>query len=96
MTPGQFVIEDSEHCEQSGSFATLEDAISELRRRATIPWHDEPNAAPCVSWKTCGRKYGIVEWDSEASRERRRTPYLEISARGVMWLVPPDSAPART
>jgi hypothetical protein len=59
-----------------------------------IPWDEEPNAAPCTSWRTCGRTYEIVEWDTRANREQRRTPYLEISSRGVKWLVP-LAAPGR-
>jgi len=41
-----FVIEDECHAEQHGQFATLQDALTELRRRATIPWNQEPNVAP--------------------------------------------------
>ncbi len=50
-----FVIEDELHSEQHGEFPSFIQAIDELRRRAAIPWNQEPNRTPCTSWKTmCG------------------------------------------
>ena len=82
-----FVIEDENHAEQSGEFATLEEALAELRRRALIPWNDEPNVAPCTSWKTCGRDYEILEYDDHARPWKivRRVAGFEVSAAGVVW-----------
>jgi hypothetical protein len=83
-----FIIEDELHAEwQDGQFATLEDAISELRRRASIPWNMEPNRAPCMSWSTCGRRYEVIELDISHSpwRELQRIAVLEISAKGAEW-----------
>jgi len=83
-----FVIEDDAHAELCGEFATMETAVAELERRAAIPWNEAPNVAPCMSWRTCGRRYEIVEYAAtEASwKERVRTPFLNISATGVHWL----------
>ena len=85
-----FLIEDELHAEPQGEFATYEEAVTELRRRAKLPWDEEPNAAPCKSWKTCGRRYEVVEYDTASRpwKELRRTALLEISATGVVWLTP--------
>ena len=84
-----FVIEDDRHAEiQDGTFATLRDAISELERRARIPWDEDPNRAPCQSWRTCGRLYAVIEYDDSASpwSELSRSYLLEVSAFGATWL----------
>jgi hypothetical protein len=85
-----FLIEDEIHAEHHGQFASLDEAISELRRRATITWDQAPNAAPCTSWKTCGRDYVVVEYDDSQSpwKELRRMPVLRVSASGVEWAAP--------
>jgi hypothetical protein len=83
-----FIIEDELHAEQQeGEFATFDDALSELRRRAKIPWDAAPNQAPCTSWRTCGRRYEVIECDTSQSpwRELQRVVVLEISAEGVHW-----------
>lgn len=82
-----FVIEDEAHAELHGEYASLSEAIAELPRRAAIPWDQPPNVAPCASWRTCGRKYEVVEYDPAETpwRELNRIPTLEISARGVEW-----------
>jgi hypothetical protein len=88
-----FVIEDELHAEPQGEFATYDEAVGELRRRARLPWDQEPNAAPCESWRTCGRRYEIIQYDTSSRpwKEIRRSPVLEISAAGVAWLTaPPD------
>ena len=51
-----FVIEDESHAEWAGEFATFEEALAELKRRASLPWDEAPNQAPCTSWRTCGRR----------------------------------------
>ena len=62
-----FVIEDDLHADQQdGSFASFEDAIEELERRAGIPWDEEPNQAPCLNWRTCGRHYVVIEYDASS------------------------------
>jgi hypothetical protein len=85
-----FVIEDELHAEHHGEFASLEDAVRELRRRAEIPWDREPNVAPCQSWATCGRTYEVIEYDETDGSERqlRRMKALEISKDGVVWHEP--------
>ena len=79
-----FVIEDEAHAEQHGEFQSLQDALDELRRMATLPWDQPPNVAPCASWRTCGRRYEVIEYDTQATpwREVRRALVLEVSAAG--------------
>jgi hypothetical protein len=82
-----FVIEDEMHSEPQGEFRSMDDAVTELRKRARIPWHHEPNRTPCMSWRTCVRVYDIVEfaeirpWPGEIRRVRA----LQISSAGVKW-----------
>ena len=82
-----FVIEDGEHCEAQGRFETFELAVAELRRRARIPFDQEPNRAPCTTWRTCGRTYEVCEFDTsvEPWKLSRRVPVLEVSSAGPKW-----------
>lgn len=83
-----FRIEDERHAEpQVGEFASFDDAVGELRRRALIPWDEEPNQAPCSNWRNCGRSYEIVEYDESERpwREINRMLVLEIDAHGANW-----------
>ena len=82
-----FLIEDETHAEPQGEFVTYDLALAELRRRAAAPWDQPPNAAPCSSWRTCGRAYVIVEYETTTVpwREIRRLPVFEISSEGVVW-----------
>ena len=84
-----FQIEDEAHAEPQGRFGSYEAAMSELRRRAMVPWDKPPNRCPCLSWRTCGRKYEIVEYDDACQpwRELRRVPVLDISANGLLWQI---------
>jgi hypothetical protein len=87
-----FIIEDERHAEpQPGRFDTLAAAVEELKRRSALPWDEPPNAAPCRGWRTCGRLYEIVEYDTSAApwRELLRLPCLEVSASGAHWLISP-------
>jgi hypothetical protein len=91
MTLGgvMFKIEDELHAEfKDGEFGTLDAALTELRRRAQLPWDEPPNVAPCTSWRTCGRCYEVVEYDPSHApwKELRRTPALEIDSAGARWL----------
>lgn len=83
-----FVIEDEAHAEVQGEYASLEEAVTELERRASLPWDQPPNQCPCTSWRTCGRRYEVIEYDDSSRpwRQMRRTPYLEVSAEGANWL----------
>lgn len=82
-----FVIEDEIHCDWHGQYGNFDDAVAELRRRATLPWDQPPNAAPCTSSKTCGREYVIIEFDDSSLpwKELRRVPAFDVSAAGVKW-----------
>jgi hypothetical protein len=80
-------IEDEAHAElQEGEFLTRQGAVAELRRRADLPWDVEPNLAPCTSWRTCGRRYVLIEDDG--SEEKSRELALEVSADGAHWHLP--------
>lgn len=84
-----FRIEDERHCEpQAGQYQSLDEAVAELRRRALLPWNEEPNVAPCQQWRTCGRTYEVVEYDTSSTpwRELSRLAYLEVTANCVRWL----------
>jgi hypothetical protein len=84
-----FRIEDERHAEpQEGEYQSLAEAVAELRRRALLQWDERPNVAPCQQWRTCGRSYEIVEYDTSSTpwRELSRLPYLEVAASGVRWL----------
>jgi hypothetical protein len=82
------IIEDRIHCDHHGRFETFADALAELRRRAVIPWDERPNAAPCTSWKTCGREYQVMEFDDaqEPWKLLRGVAVLKVSAKGVEWV----------
>jgi hypothetical protein len=85
--PVLFVIEDEAHAEQCSEHTTLAEAVDRLKQLSVLPWDAEPNLAPCTSWKTCGRRYEIIEYDTTSLpwKERRRIPALEINAKGVHW-----------
>jgi hypothetical protein len=82
-----FIIEDQNHGEQIGEFSTLQGAWEELQRLSTIPWDAKPNVAPCQSWRTCGRDYEIVEYNTAAVpwTPVHRYAGLEVSAKGIVW-----------
>src|SRR5215470_6384905 len=86
----KFSIVDDVHCETQGRpYPTREDALAELERRATIPWNEAPNRAPCKSWTKCGRQYVIEEYD-DTEYQISRILVLEISAKGIEWRPQPD------
>jgi hypothetical protein len=81
-------LEDEIHCEQDGPFETFEDAVSELRRRASIAWDKPPNQAPCISWQTCGREYHVLEYNEAKQPWKllRDVPALNVSAKCIAWV----------
>jgi len=84
-----FVIEDEIHADFIGEYATIAEAIAVLRRFRGIPWDQRPNVAPCTSWRTCERRYQIIEFDTTFKpwRQIRCVPALNVSARGTEWLL---------
>jgi len=82
-----FVIEDERHAESGAGFRSLDAAIHELRRLASVPWDQKPNQAPCRNWRRCGRRYEVVEYDTIVTpwTEVRRLGRLSISSAGVEW-----------
>jgi hypothetical protein len=82
-----FIIEDEIHSELMGEFESFEKALLELKRISKTPWDQEPNRAPCTSWKTCGRSYEIIEFDNSKIpwKEIRRSYILEIKQNKIKW-----------
>ena len=89
-----FIIEDEWHAEQIGEFNSREEADAELLRLAALPWDEAPNLCPCTSWRTCGRRYRIVQYEtsSEPWRSLSDEAVLEVSVMGTTWLPKPESA----
>jgi hypothetical protein len=84
-----FIIEDEQHAEpQAGEFVSMAEAVLELKRRAALPWNQPPNLAPCANWRTCGRTYEVIEYDTSTTpwKELSRSPQLKVSASGIQWL----------
>jgi len=84
------IIEDERHCEWiDGEFPTLAEAWAELERRAGLPWNEAPNRAPCTGWRTCGRRYVIIEFGTsvEPWRRLRSLTALNVLPQGVIWLL---------
>lgn len=81
-----FILEDQIHCEQE-QFATFELALVKVRWLAEAPWDEQPNQAPCMSWRTCGREYWILEYDDTTQPWTLidSKPIVEIDAKGVRW-----------
>lgn len=84
-----FIIKDERHAEpQEGEYASYDEAMAELHRLATIPWDEPPNKAPCMSWRTCGRHYEIVQYDTSQKQRvvLQRWSRLAVSASGIEWI----------
>ena len=85
-----WIIEDELHGEPGAEFETRDEAIAELRRLATLAWDEPPNKAPCMSWRTCGRNFYLVECDCSNPhrwRDLRRDAALNVSADKTEWLL---------
>lgn len=82
-----FVIEDEFHAEWQGQFHSSDAAFAEVRTRASVAWEETPNRCPCISWKTCGRDYVVIEFDDQVSpwKEISRTLVLSVNASGTTW-----------
>lgn len=82
-----YVIEDELHAEICGEYDSFIKAVSELKRRASIPWNEHPNIAPCVNWAKCGRRYEIIQYETEQKSwtKIQSQQVLDISAQGVSW-----------
>ena len=85
--PKTFVVEDQTHAERVGEFRTIAEARAELDRLSRIAWDESPNVAPCQSWRTCGRDYEIIEYETSALpwTETTRFAGLKVSAAGAVW-----------
>lgn len=84
--PHRYYIEDELHAEPHSEHGSFAEAVVELQQVAKIPWDKIPNKAPCQGWRTCGRKYEVVEYDpAMPDEEVSRVSVLEISAEGIVW-----------
>ena len=84
-----FYIEDEWHCElEPKAYASLKDAVDELKNKALLDWDKPPIVAPCSSWRTYGRQYAIIEYDDTVTPyvQKQRLYALEIDAKGQRWL----------
>jgi hypothetical protein len=82
------LIQDDRHSElQKTEYESFREAVAELKRRATIPFHEPPNRAPCSGWRTCGREYSLREFEKTAPpwKSLRKVVVLEVSPTGVVW-----------
>ena len=84
-----FVIDDEAHAEPVGEFDSKADAVEELQQLSRLPWDEAPNLCPCTSWRTCGRRYHLIEYDTSWTpwRALSNVPTLQVSAAGTAWLV---------
>lgn len=84
-----FVIEDEWHAEWIGRYTTRGEAHDALRSLAELPWDVLPNVCPCTSWRTCGRRYHLIKFDTSADpwKSLEDVPVLEVSATGTDWLL---------
>jgi len=84
-TGHRFEIYDERHAEPMSDHGSFEAALAELARLARIPWNEEPNQAPCMSWKTCGRSYELIEYDpsTKPATTVRHIAALDVSAQGA-------------
>ena len=87
-TVNTYTIEDERHSERVGEYATVAEAVNELRRLASVPWDTPPNQPPCQNWRECGRLYELIEYDTSGRpwKEVRRLPAREVSRTVVQWL----------
>jgi hypothetical protein len=84
-----FVIEDHIHCDWIGEYPDRAAAVAALRHLAETPWDEPPNRAPCMSWRTCGREYALVEYDTTTTpwSVLQTIPALDISPEETCWLL---------
>ena len=83
-----FVVEDDFHAEVIGQYATSAEAHSALKALAETPWDRAPNLCPCGN-RDCMREYQLIKYDvsDKPWREIERRPALNVSRRGVEWLL---------
>lgn len=81
-------IEDENHAEQDGPYESFAAAEAELKRRVLMDWDEPPNRVPCMSWKTCGREYWVVEYLERpgAWTRQKRAHVLSVSSSGARWI----------
>ena len=90
MPERAFYLEDELHCDQWGPYESWAAAMAELRRFAAIAWDSPPNLAPCQSWRKCGRRYLILEYDTTQDpwQQVQRVHFMDVRADGVHWVMP--------
>jgi hypothetical protein len=69
-----------------GQFTSLGAVVEEFHRLATVPWDQDPNLAPCTSWRTCGRIWTAGEYKVPGRGARWLDDiWEEVKANGVTW-----------
>ena len=84
----KFVIEEEFHAWRYWEYDSFEDALYELSKKADLPWDNEANRCPCISWKNCSMCYRIVKYDTNHKpywKEVSSQDIVEISSKGVKW-----------
>jgi len=78
-----YCVEDELHAGQQSHHETLRGSVVELGRLALVPWDAAPNLPPCQCWRTCGRRYEVVVYDTSTSpwRTLRRMADLDVNAK---------------
>ncbi|MCC7502930.1 MAG: hypothetical protein IT229_10400 [Flavobacteriales bacterium] len=87
MSGRLFIIEDEFHAQQLARHMDKASALVDIKEWSTKPWDEAPNRCPCTSWRTCGRDYVIVEYNTAGRPwiEIARHHVLSISAKGSIW-----------
>jgi len=83
----EYIIEDQIHCEWIWKYNSISDATSELQRLLKLPWNKDKNLAPCMSYKTCGREYELIEYNIKWDiwDEVSRYPIFDIKSSGIIF-----------
>jgi hypothetical protein len=81
------LIQDDRHSElQKTEYASFQEAVEELRRRAAIPWNEPRNRCPCTA--NCGREYAVREFEKVEPppwKSLRKTVVVKVTRAGVVW-----------
>jgi hypothetical protein len=82
------LIQDDMHAElQKTEYASFQQAVEELKRRAAIPWNEPPNRCPCLGG-TCGRAYALREFERAEPppwKSLRKAIVVKVNRAGVVW-----------
>jgi hypothetical protein len=82
-----YFIEDETHSVHIAQKNTFLEALRAIEEYSKLKWDEPPNKCPCRSWKTCHRKYTIIEGRTIDGKWSHisTTPICDVSANGVFW-----------